>query len=151
MVSVGDPAVDPLARRFLRLLVLAAGVALVLVGVATLVAKASNSGSTFCTGSPRSCGNWAWNSNGNVAVGFFGVADGFKNAVVNRMTNAYTNTDLEFSNVGDSSPNIGVLVQTADIATTSFVGWVDCMYGLSGDLPEYALSIAGSLHQQSQS
>src|SRR5690606_40373615 len=93
--SESNPIAGGPAHGRLRPFVLTLAATLILVVAATLAAKASNSGSTFCTGTPPSCVHWAWNSNGYNPVGFYGVDTGFKNAMIDRMANAFTNTDME--------------------------------------------------------
>src|SRR5690606_32707840 len=83
--SESNPIAGGTAHGRLRPFVLTLAATLILVVAATLAAKASNSGSTFCTGTPPSCVHWAWNSNGYNPVGFYGVDTGFKNAMIDRM------------------------------------------------------------------
>jgi len=133
--SESNPIAGGTAHGRLRPFVLTLAATLILVVAATLAAKASNSGSTFCTGTPPSCVHWAWNSNGYNPVGFYGVDTGFKNAMIDRMANAFTNTDMELPNMGNASPNIGTLVQQVNSPAVNRVGWADCMYGQSGLYP----------------
>jgi hypothetical protein len=106
-----------------------------------LPAYATNLGSTTCGGTPRSCINFAWNANGNVDVGF-AVGSGFKSAVINRMSIAYTNTDLEFFNIGEACPFVGTFVQQANL-DISWVGWATCESTLSGLWPNTRCKQAG--------
>src|SRR5690606_13793940 len=133
--SESNPIAGGTAHGRLRPFVLRLAATLILVVAATLAAKASNSGSTFCPGAPPSCVHWAWNPNGCTPTRCSGAGTGFQNALLGRIANALTNTDMELPNMGNASPNTGTLVQQVNSPAVNRVGWADCMYGQSGLYP----------------
>jgi hypothetical protein len=97
-------------------------------------ASATNFGSKACGGTPRNCVNLLASAAGSASMGFYQVATGFRDAVLNRVSYSYPPlaTDVEFVDVGNVTPSQGVLVLEVTNPATTVVAWVDCYVGSSG-------------------
>jgi len=60
------------------------------------------------------------------------------------MTTTYssTNTDIEFTDIGNSTPSQGVLVWEVNNPAASFVAWVDCYAGSAGSDPSRTCQVS---------